>query len=272
MQQRGARPAAWILLALLLFDLWALAPFLAIEFRRLEPWKIALLLLGDCVCLLWFLWYFVLHGVLGQPLKERPIERGERSRARWFYISLFLGLSTDLAATVYFGYHERIEYDHATPTLATVDSMRTRHASEGLNWEFRCRFRASDGRDYQTTVRLHLTPGDPFPSLFAPDIKRAVDANANPGVIPIRYHPTWPTRAWLDGVREDENGLTWFSIAMIGFQAMATLVLMSLSWKSFKEARRRGMRPWWLDLHRAIPAAIQILVMAFFGSLIRFIG
>src|SRR5262245_22042380 len=104
---RGARPAAWLLLALLFFALWALHPYVSLEFRRLEPWKIALLLMGDVVCLLWFLWYFVRHGVLNEPLEERPIERGKRTGARWFYISLIVGLSGDFAATLYFGYRER---------------------------------------------------------------------------------------------------------------------------------------------------------------------
>jgi hypothetical protein len=269
---RGARPAAWILFGLLFFDLWALHPFMSAEFRRLEPWKLALLLMGDCVCLLWFCWYFVLHGVLNQPLIEKPIDLSRRTGARWFFISLILGLSGDLLATVYFGYRERIEYDHATPILATVDSMHTRHASEGLDWEFTCHFVAADGRAYQTLVRLHLTPGDPFPTTFPRDLRRKLDANQTPAQIPIRYQPTWPARAWTDGVREDENGLTWFSIAMIFFQAMATLLVMTLSWKSFKEARRRGVTPWWLDLHRAVPAALQILVMAFFGMLVRLLA
>jgi len=43
------------LLAALGFALWAHMPYLAFEHRRLQPWKIAGLWVGDVAALLWFL-------------------------------------------------------------------------------------------------------------------------------------------------------------------------------------------------------------------------
>jgi hypothetical protein len=261
--------AALGLLALLAFDIWALHPFLTMEFRRLEPWKIALLCVGDCTCLMWFLWYFVQHVILCDPLCDKPIAQQEPKRVTWFYVSTILGLLFDLSATIYFGYRERGEYDDAILTSSTVQTMNTYHASKGLNWRMICRFRASDGRDYDTVVRLHLTPGDPFPETLSPKTVAELQAAKVGMDLPIRYDRAWPARAWLDGVPDDDNGLMWFSIAAIAFQGIGMLIVGLMGWKSLQESRKQGMAPWWLDINRAIPAALQIVAMAYWGALMR---
>jgi hypothetical protein len=271
-RRRMITVAAWMLLGLLVFDLWALEPFFTTEFHRLEPWKIAAISIGDSIGLFWFIFYFVQHFIFGKSLGDRPAAHGDRLVSWWFYASMALGLAADLGATLYFKHHEVVEYDSATRTTATAISMKTRHASEGLNWEMLCRFRAEDGRDYETLVRLHLTPGDPFPSTFSPSTKLALQSNRPPREVPIRYAPAWPARAWLDGVDEDENGLSWFSLCAIGFQAMAMPSVALLCYKSLKESRRRKLTPWWLELQQAIPASVQILVMAFLGGLMKVLG
>ena len=264
--------AATGLVALLAFDVWALQPFIRLEFRRLEPWKIALVCVGDLLALLWLLWYIAQHFVLAQPLRDRPLTPARRRSIGWFYTTLALGLGLDLAATLILGYHEVREYDRAVRTTAEVTSMRTRHASHGLNWEMICQFRDGGGRDYQTIIRLHLTPGDPFPTTLSPQTIGQLEAARPPHALPIRYAASWPARAWLDGVPEDSNGLTWFSIAVIGFQAMGMSVVAALGWRSYQAARSRGATPWWLDIQRAIPAGMQILVMAYWGALMKNFG
>lgn len=261
--------ASILLIALLIFDLWALYPFFNVEFSRLEPWKAVLCSVGDSISLLWLFKFVTQQVLLAQPLIDRRRGPGETRGIGWFYISLIVGLGADLAATLYFGHAERIEYEHAVQSSAKVVGITTRHSSDDFNWEFITQFSDASARQFQTVVRLHLNVDEPFPSALSASAVAALKSGASPPAIPLRYHAAWPMRAWIDGVPEDENGLMWFSLCMIVFQAATTCLVALACRTSYRTADRNGVIPWWLNAHRVVPAALQIVVMAPLGFLVR---
>src|SRR5260370_38235794 len=71
---RLVRCACLGVVAILAIGLWAKMPYLTVEHRRLEPWKIAELWCADIVALLWFVRFTIVHAIQGEPLVAMPLE------------------------------------------------------------------------------------------------------------------------------------------------------------------------------------------------------
>ncbi|MEO6436709.1 MAG: hypothetical protein ABIP55_13245 [Tepidisphaeraceae bacterium] len=274
-RRRGAvRGWTFALLALAVFAAWAIGPYLSGELRRLEPWKIAVLYSGNLIAAAWFIRFTVQHFVLDAPLEDQPAGPGARLVLKVFFVSMIAGLALDAAFTVYLRYQEGVRYGVATPTTAVVRQMSTNHASQGKNWTLHCEWRDAQVQDiHRASLRVHAGVSGGVASLppaLPGDIARLLERDEMPAMAPIRYDPTWPARAWLEGVPDDDNGLFFVSLFVLMIQGVVILLAAIAAWaNAFGPA---AVLPWWLELGKMIPAGAEVVVMAFVGALFRAFG
>src|SRR5689334_1899291 len=85
-----------VVIALAVFAAWSTGPYVTVELRRLEPWKIAAVCCGDAIAALWFIYFAVSFFIFGAALEDRPAQRSDRRIIAFFIISMIGGVVLDL--------------------------------------------------------------------------------------------------------------------------------------------------------------------------------
>src|SRR5438477_3827158 len=131
-----------LILIALAAGLWLHWPYLTVEHRRLESWKIAFLWLGDITAFLWFVRFMFVHAILARPLA--PAQFSERRKRLWIVGSVVVSaLLVDLIFTLWLMHDERIAYARGRVTQAQVYAMKVREREAATWYEIDCRFKDS---------------------------------------------------------------------------------------------------------------------------------
>jgi hypothetical protein len=228
-------------------------PYLVLEHRRLQPWKIAGLWLGDIMALIWFGRFALAHAVLGAPLVSMRLS--DRRRRLWLVgIAVAGAMLVDLGFTLYLMYEERVAYAQAPVASAEVVALYETKRELATWYELECRFRDRAGVSRQAHVRVeawhHVLP----PALPVAVARMLVKGKPGQAPIPLRYDPSFPARAWVDGLGwEDDNGLYWFSLLVLFFQAILGALFVLL----LVQHTVGGVLPWWWGTFRVLPLAVE---------------
>jgi hypothetical protein len=240
-------------------------PYLAVEHRRLEPWKMAGFWIGDIMGLLWFLRFTFAHAVLGDPLAPVPASDGRRSLRLlvWAGVAAIL---IDLALSLYLMRDERDGYTRARVAEAQVFAITEHKRPEATGYDLDCTFRDEAGTPHQTHLRV-LASHHVLPATLPAEAARVLSLRGEgQNIIRIRHDLRLPERAWIDGLGwEDENGLYWFSVGTSVLQAAVTaLFLLFLSRYSAS-----GVWPWWWDIYKVLPLAVETFCLLAMGLIDR---
>ncbi len=251
-------------MGVLALAIWAHLPYLQVEYRRLQPWKIAGLLIGDCVGLIWFARFAFVHAVLARqaiPVAFEQVRSGFKPVAVAVGIAVFL----DLSFTLYLMADERMAYQQGKTTEARVISVQERKRELATWYELECSFTNEFGIREQVHLRINAKNHE-MPAALQPSAAAVVREGR--GNIQIRYDPKFPARAWIDGLGwEDEDGIYWFSLAVLFFQS----ILLGLFLLCLKGFSLRGCLPWWWDIYKVIPLAVEAFWMLVIGLIDRWI-
>ena len=228
--------------------LWLQWPYLLIEHRRLEPWKIAELWCANILALIWFGRFALEHAIMGEPLLPVPFADARR-QFKTVCIAGATAIALELFFTINLALEERDSYAHATVTSATATSMRKIERPAETWYEMDCEFTNRAGQLCHAHVRVeadhHLLP----PTLPSQTIKTLTSPRPHGEPIQIRYDSRFPSRAWADGAGwDDGQRIYWFSLLTLFFQAMTTALFLLLlnRW-------RAGSLPWWWDAYKVLP-------------------
>lgn len=248
---------------ILAVGLWANLPYLIVEHRRLELWKICGLWCGDFMALLWFLRFVFDHAVLGEPLVPRSPGEGRKS-LRVLACAGLAALLLDLAMTCFLMLDERQGYLDGCAATARVTAIQEHRRELATGYDLECEFPDTAGVRHTAHLRVyadrHVIPAPVAALLQAPPDSRPP--------VHIRYDPRLPARAWVDGLGwNDENGLYWLSISISALQAGVTLVWFLLLCQAARVGR--GEWPWWWDIYKALPLAAETFCMLVMGLIDR---
>ncbi|HEX5220254.1 MAG TPA: hypothetical protein VFZ59_11855 [Verrucomicrobiae bacterium] len=106
-----------------------------------------------------------------------------------------------------------------------------------------------------------------FPSGLLVDTAQLLKEDRAGGTIEIKYDPKLPERAWASDVGwADENGLFWFSLSALFFQAVGALLLTLF----LVPGLRSNYWPWWWEVHKFLPLAAESFCMLLMGLIDRF--
>jgi hypothetical protein len=261
------RIACVVMLGVLGVGVWANLPYLVVEHRRLEDWKIAGLYIGDAVGFLWFARFVYLHGILRFPLAPIVPEEGRRS----FRLLVWSGIAAvllDCAFTLYLFGAERSSYERGQVAEAQVVKVVEHRRREATVYELDCAFRDAGGAPHEAHVRVRAEHHE-LPAGLPAEAARMLEGRGqhqSEHVIPIRYDPQFPARAWVNGLGwEDENGLYWFSVGVLCVQAavMGVFFLLLVPFSS------KGEWPWWWDMYKVLPLAAETFCMLMMGLIDR---
>lgn len=261
-QVRNLRILCGLVVVVLLAAVWSFLPYLVVEHRRLEAWKIVGLWSGDFVALLWFIRFAHVHAFLGEPFAPVPVS-WERARLKPIVLAGLAALVMDLAFTLGVMADERAGYNHGEVTNAEILSIRTRHREKNTWYEVECRFQDLKGVDHEAHLRI-IARGHSFSPTLPPGLARTLNDNGA-GQFAVRYDPRFPARAWVDGQGwQDDNAIYWFSLLTLFFQSIAfTLHILLL-----KERKSKAL-PWWWDVYKVLPLAVEAFWMLTMGLIDR---
>jgi hypothetical protein len=259
---RLVRLACFAMLAALAFGLWVHWPYLVVEHRRLERWKIVGLWFGDVSALFWFLRFAAVHAVLSVPLAPAPLAR--RRRRLWSVgILIFGAMLIDLGMTLDLMRDERIAYARGTVTAATISDVRVHERAVADIYEIDCRFTDARGVAHDAHVRVYADK-HVMPPALSVGVEHALRARQLGATLPLRYDPLLPPRAWIDGLGwEDDNGLYQLSLLVLFTQAgVMAVFLLALAAHS-----RIGVAPWWWDTYKIVPLAVEVFWVVAMGMI-----
>ncbi len=256
-QVRKLRIACVGVAVALAIGLWFHMPYLSVEHRRLETWKIAGLWINDAAALLWFGRFVFIHAILGRPLTELRLSNG-RARFKLVALAIVGTMLLDLAFTLYLMSDERASYVRGLVTDAKITRFHERKRPETTWYEFDCSFKDEAGLLHETHLRV-IAKHHVLPTTLPREVANALTVRGEGHeMIRIRYDRHTPARACIDGLGwEDENGLYWFSLLTLLFQAIGTLLFLLLLWQQSE----RRILPWWWEVHKALPLAVETFWM-----------
>lgn len=257
------RSACLALLAAMAFGLWLHLPYLSLEHRRLEWWKIVGLWFGDVSAVWWFLRFAFAHAVLGRPLEPEQMG-GRRRRRLWAVgVALLVAMLIDLGFTLYLMHDERAGYERGAVAAAEVTSVRRHDRSAADSYDLDVRFTDAANVTHDAHVRVYADR-HVLPPALPPDAARVLRTLQRRTPIRIRYDPQFPTRTWIDGLGwDDENGLYWLSLLTLFFQAMVLGIFLL----SLVKHTTQGVAPWWRDTYKAVPLAVEAFWLVTMGMI-----
>lgn len=250
---------------LLAAGLWLQWPYLLIEHRRLEPWKILELWCADILAFVWFGRFVLEHVVLGEPLQSVPFADA-RKQIRAVCIAGATALLLELMFTLTLALDERDSYAHGSVTDGTVLRLRRIDRSAAHWYEVDCGFTNAAAQWREAHLRIeaqnHLLP----PGLPPQTIQALTSPHPEGERLRVRYDARLPARAWADGAGwSDGQRIYWFSLLTLFFQALITALFLLLL------SRFRGQSlPWWWDIYKVLPlvtAAFWLFVLGLIDRL-----
>lgn len=271
LQQRRRRLALAIVFALtcaaLVVGCWGFAPYFALEHRRMEPWKVGLVWIGDALAFAWFVRFVIQHVVHAEPLRTRPWEQFKRDRAWLFPLaSLLLGTGFDLATTLWLKHADEKAFDRGAIVQGEVYRLHAffpASPNDVYRWDLHCRYQDAGGAWHEQHYLIAQKGNEPFPPGLEPEGRRGLAARQAPFALRVRYDPDWPGRSWPDDYGHDDgNRLHYFSLGVLAVQGLGLLLFLVLLAIFTKE---RAEVPWWFDLYQAYPFFVQVIFFALVG-------
>jgi hypothetical protein len=261
---RMARFACVILVAGILLAIWAQLPYLRAEYSRLSFWKLAGLLFSDISAFIWFLRFAFVHAIMGKPLLSMPVKQGQKP-FKFFAIAVVAAILIDFGFSLYLMHDEKSGYAQAQVTRAQVLSVEA-HKREKSDWyELDCRFNDELGKTHLAHVRIWADQHQ-FPSTLPAETVQIVTKKQKGETILIRYDRDFSKRAWVDGAGGDDgNSIYWFSILTLFFQTIVTALLLLL----VAGASKNGTWPWWSEIYKVFPLAVEAFWMFTMGMIDR---
>jgi hypothetical protein len=246
---------------ILVVGLWAQMPYLTVEHRRLEPWKIVELWCADILALFWFVRFTIVHALQGEPLVAVLFEDGRR-RIKVIAMIGTAALLIDLVFSFYLMNDERERYAKGLTTEARVTAVREIKRSAATWYELECSFKDNAGLLHETHLRAEAEH-HVLPTTLPPETVQVLTSHGhNQNLIRIRYDPEFPARAWIDGLGwDDGNRIYWFSLLALFFQAIVTAIFLL---QLMKHATRDFL-PWWWDIYKILPLASGAFWLFTFG-------
>lgn len=245
------RFACVVVVIVLAVGLWAQMPYLTVEHRRLESWKIVELWCADILALFWFTRFTIVHAIQGEPLVAVPRDDG-RHRIKVVAMVGVGALLVDLAFCLYLMGDERELYLRGVTTEAQVLAIQERKRGLATWYELECSFK--DNTDLLQTAHLRVEAKNHVLPATTPSetVQVLTSHGRSQNVIRIRYDPQFPHRAWIDGLGwDDGNRIYWFSLLTLFFQAWVTALFLLL----LKRHTTREFLPWWWDIYKVLPLA-----------------
>jgi len=252
-----------------IYGIWAMFPYLVEEHRRLEPWKIGLIWIGDATALLWFIGYCVKGGSVSAA--DSHVGRSPLAR-RWFVaaaVASGAAVLADASFTAYLMWDEHAAFAQGVPVTARVESISTKRAVAANIYSLQCAFPHDEKGPIVTSVRVYEPKrrgAFVMPPALPGDVAMHLRSAHAHFPLQLRYDPRWPWRCWIDALgAEDENRLEWFSFFALFFQAIVLLVFLLI----LSQHLKRGGVPWWRDLHKVLPLGTEAFIMVLFGTIQR---
>lgn len=231
--------------------LWAQMPYLAVEHRRLETWKIVELWCADILALFWFTRFTIVHAIQGEPLVAVPRDDG-RHRIKVVAMVGTAALLIDLALSLFLMNDERERYLRGVTTEAQLFAIQERTRALATWYELECSFKDNAGLPETAHLRVeaknHVLPA----TIPRETVQILISHGRSQNVIRIRYDPEFPHRAWIEGAGwDDGDAIYWFSLLTLLFQAWATALFLLL----LKRHTTSNFLPWWWDIYKVLPLA-----------------
>jgi hypothetical protein len=241
---------------------WASLPYLYVEHRRLEGWKMLGLWSSDFVALYWFARFVFPHAVFARPFASVAVSEG-RVHFKSVILAGVTALVIDFAFTLFIMYDERTGYNQGLIAQGQIVDLQIQKRELATWYEFDCEFSDSSGVKHVAHLRVeaerHVLP------LLPPGLIHALE-NPDPTTFPVRYDPRLPERVWVDGRGwENGHGIYWFSILTLAFQTPVLALFLILLAQSSKS----GTMPWWWDVYKVLPLACEAFWLLAFGLIDR---
>jgi len=240
----------------LLFGLYMLGPDLVRNLGRLEPWQIALVLVGDGVVLFWFLVFFTRHCFLGEPFSASDHAAGPDRRCGAALFSLIAALIVDLTVTIYLQTDEYRRFAVAEVVDGKCHTLRPIHrGQQSVSYDLVCSFNDQAGNRHEASFYVGGIRNNRNDDL-SPDLLRALLQEQVPFPVKISYDPERPARAWLTGLGGRYHGWSIHILSnLFVFMQLLSLFVFFALLASYRQ--QRGHNPWWLGLHKAFPFVVQ---------------
>lgn len=266
--RRLAATAGFVLvLTALGFGIAGLWPFLAAGHRRLEPWKIPLLWLGDLAALYWFTKFFVRHCLAGEPLRDRPITG--RTPFRAFLPTLCgvaLAMGIDLTITLYEMYAEHLALGRAETTVGQVYAFRRTDHPESIVCRGYFRFVDQQGVERYGQFGVAIVHDKHTNPDFPAESWEKIRAGVVPFDLRVSYDPTWPDRCWAsDAISTSDFQPYVLSV----FVLVAQLCLAPIFVGVWLNRIEKGSIPWWHEFHQVYPAVAETIIFLLLSLVVQ---
>lgn len=235
---------------MLMAGIWLKLPYLVMEHRRLEPWKILELWSADVLALFWFIRFMITYAIVGESLLASRIENGRQRLKSISTIGLAV-IALDLLLTLHLMYDEHARYTKGIITEAQATSVHKTERQLETWYEVKCQFRDERTLPRHVTLRVEAK-GHALPAALPAETVQVLKSRS-PGPVRVRYDPAYPNRAWIEGAGWlDGDTIYWFSMLTLFFQAAVTalfLLILALYLKN-------NILPWWWDIYKVLPLAV----------------
>ena len=260
--------AALFLLTLagLAYGLVQLWPYLLAAHRRLEPWKIPLLWLGDAFALVWFVKYFARHVFLDQPLATLPA--ASVKNPLWLVVLTSCpAFGFDLGFTVYEAYTEYHARQGSVTTKGTVYAFYLLPQKTGAI-SITGYYRYTDPFGMQRLGKFHAAIGEDGKGTNPSFPEEVWDHFRNrqvPFEIQVSYDPAWPERSWATAVPNLMNTqIFWLSACTVLVQIAFFPVFLA----ALRERIQQGEVPWWYDCYQVYPLVLESGILVLVGTMV----
>jgi hypothetical protein len=244
---------------MLMAGIWLKLPYLIMEHRRLEPWKILELWSADVLALFWFVRFTMLYAIAEEALGASRIENGRQRLKSIATIGLAV-IAIDLLLTLHLMYDEHARFTKGIITEAQATSIHKSERELESWYELKCQFRDEMTRPRHVTLRVEAK-GHVFPAALPAETVQAL-TSGTPGQVRIRYDPKFPNRAWIEGAGwMDGDTIYWFSLLTLFFQSAVTALFLIFLAVDLKN----NILPWWWDVYKVLPLAVAAFWLFFIG-------
>jgi hypothetical protein len=211
----------------------------------------------------------MLAPVLGVVGLGQRFVASARAVVQWRHIAISMGCGAALSiASMARTFHaEMAAYQSANRTMAEARVAKRMRFGRIVHHRLDCHFKDSLGAEHVFRITAVDEPGLP-PVGYPMEVVRALRGGAAVLPIPLRYDPSNPARAWVEGTGGvDDNATVLFSLLLLGFQLVGLGLFALKYFPTLRSHARRGFVPWWADVYKVMPLAIEAVFLGLFGVL-----